>query len=173
MKTSEFKANLCTLNEIFVINEKFSILLTNKVSSYGSGKKTVYDGKVFKNVDGQKTEIVFTNASIDVIKNKFLECNEKMPRKNKLTFAAALETEKQRILDAIELLKGYQIADLNTEVTDEQILANNENLRQLKAEEEKAAAERQAKDGLKNLKDKLNTLTPEQLQQLLVLTANL
>lgn len=173
MKTSEFKANLCTLNEIFVINEKFSILLTNKISNYGSGKKTVYDGKVFKNVDGQKTEIVFTSASIDVIKNKFLECNEKMPRKNKLTFAAALENEKQRILDAIELLKGYQIADLSTEVTDEQILANNENLRQLKESEVNAERERKAKDGLKNLRDKLNTLTPEQLQQLLVLTANL
>lgn len=173
MKTTEFKANLCTLNEIFVINEKFSILLTNKVSNYGSGKKTVYDGKVFKNVDGQKTEIVFTNASIDVIKNKFLECNEKMPRKSKQTFADALATEQQRISDAIELLKSYNVENVNEIVSDEQILANNENLRQLKAEEEKAAAERQAKDGLKNLKDKLNNLTPEQLQQLLALAANL
>lgn len=173
MKTSEFKANLCTLNEIFVINEKFSILLTNKISNYGSGKKTVYDGKVFKNIDGQKTEIVFTNASIDVIKNKFLECNEKMPRKSKQTFAVTLATEQQRILDAIELLKSYNVENVNEIVSTEQILANNESLRHLKEIEENAEKERKAKDGLRNLKDKLNNLTPEQLQQFLALTANL
>lgn len=173
MKAQDFKANLCTLNEIFVINESYSVLLTNKVSGYGSGKKTVYSGKIFKNIDGQKNEIVFENAAIDVIK-KMLGCKgESTPRKGKQTFAAALAAEKQRILEAIELLKSYNVENVNEVVSTEQILENNENLRQLKKIEENAEKERKAKDGLKNLKDKLNNLTPEQLQQLLALTANL
>ena len=129
MKTSEFKANLCTLNEIFVINEKYSILLTKKVSNYGSGKKTVYDGKVFKNINGVKSEHGFTTASIDFIKSKLLDCNEKMPRKNKLSFAAALENEKNLITNAFALLEKYGIKFESKEISDAIILENNQNLK--------------------------------------------
>jgi hypothetical protein len=167
MKTQDFKANLCTLNEIFVINESYSILLTNKVSGYGSGKKTVYSGKIFKNIDGQKNEIVFENAAIDVIK-KMLGCKcESAPRKSKQNFTAALDAEKNLIANAFELLEKYGLQFESKEIDDVVILANNEDLRKLKEAEEKAEAEAKAKEDTKDLLNLLKSgdVSPEILAQ--------
>jgi hypothetical protein len=175
MKTFDLKN--VKLNERTEISENLFILLTDKKSGYGSGKKTVYSGTLFygsSKIEECLKKHSFTDSAIDRIKvvasqMSGLRFTESAPRKSKITsFADALENEKAKILDAIKLLQFYGFENINECISEDQIVEKNENLKQLKAAEAEAEANAKAKADAKVLQDLLKSggISPEILAQM-------